>query len=70
MYSLTLAADDSAGLYAEARSAMARELGESAPDPKLNQARVRFAAALEEMFTMVPRQGGAPLEFSLRLGGG
>jgi hypothetical protein len=74
MYSLTLAADDHAGLYTEARPAMAASLGHPpAPPPeppldqkRLEQARQRAAAALEEIFALRPP--GAPLEVTMRVG--
>jgi hypothetical protein len=72
MYSLTLAADDNATFYTEGRSGMAAALGKPASppvDPKQEQARLRFATAVEELFALSARQPGLdPIEFSMRLG--
>jgi hypothetical protein len=72
MYSLTLAADDNGAFYGEALEAMAAALGapeSRAPDPRIEQARQKFAAAMEEFLAVAPRhKGAAPVEFSMRLG--
>jgi hypothetical protein len=71
MYSLTLVADDNAALLEEAREEMRRQLGDlcpTIPDPRVEQVRGRFAAAMEELMALRPRQVGAePLELFLRL---
>jgi hypothetical protein len=71
MYSLTLAADDNAVQLEAAREEMRRLLGDPhpiTPDPHVEQVRGRFAAAMEELMALRPRQHGAqPLEVFLRL---
>jgi hypothetical protein len=69
MYSLTLAADDNAGQFAEARTEMAASLGQPpAADPRLDQARQRFAAAMQDFIALLPgRAGAGPVEISMRL---
>jgi hypothetical protein len=71
MYSLTLAADDNTPHYAEAREAMAASMGRPAgvpADPRLDQARQRFADALGDFITLLPgRAGAGPVEISMRL---
>jgi hypothetical protein len=69
MYSLTLAADDHVAFFAEARQAMAGELGIAAPpDPRVEQARSRLASAMEELLALRPQPGnGQPLEVFMRV---
>jgi hypothetical protein len=58
MYSLSLAADDNAALYTEARNAMAASLGEPAApaaDPRIEQARDRFVRAMDELLCLLPQ---------------
>jgi len=71
MYSLTLAADDSSAFYPEARDAMAASLGQppgAVPDPRLEQARQRFADAMADFIAALPRHPGArPIDLTMRL---
>jgi hypothetical protein len=74
MYSLTLAADDNADLFATARDEMNRQLGidkppAPRPDPRIEDARLRFASAMEELLSLrSPQPGNQPLELLMRFG--
>jgi hypothetical protein len=70
MYSLSLAADDNASFFTEARQAVAARLGiAAAPDPRIEEVKSRFATAMEELLSLRPHQAGEqPLELFMRLG--
>ena len=70
MYSLTLAVDDNAALFAEAREEMRRQLGVvDLPDPRVEDARLRFATAMEELLSLrSPQRTNRPVELLMRFG--
>lgn len=71
MMSLTLAADDRAGLFEEARSRIANQLDSASMvvDPKLKQAHSRLAVAIRDVLSLASpdNQADRRLELSLRL---
>jgi hypothetical protein len=69
MYSLSLAADDNVALLEEARAEMRRHFGNvpPPPDPRLEQARTRFATAMEELLSLRPPSATQPVEVIMRL---